>query len=335
MANIERYEASYYRREGDAFICELCQQKCFIKADEFGECGTRRADGDILVANSYGKLSSLSVDPIEKMNLYHYKPHTKCLSVGSVGCNMTCRFCKNYSIAQLTIGKKRATFKSPEELIEMCRNERMDTICFTYNEPMMWFEYIMDIAKMAPDLNLVMMTNGLVNDGPLRELCEVVDAINIDFKSFREGYYKEVCGAKLKDVQITTRSAIGRGVHVELSYLVIPGQNDSDEEISDFCRWVKEQSADIPVHFIRFQPDHEMRDVPVTPVESLLHCREIGMEVGLNYVYVGNTLLDDADDTVCPECGEVVIKRLGYSSNPIALDGDKCARCKHPLNIVR
>ena len=335
MANIERYEARYYRREGDAFICELCQQKCFIRPEKFGDCGTRRADGDILVVNSYGKLSSLSVDPIEKMNLYHYKPHTKCLSVGSVGCNMTCRYCKNYSIAKLTIGKKRATFKSPEELVEMCRNERMDTICFTYNEPMMWFEYIMDIAELAPELNLIMMTNGLINDGPLRELCDVVDAMCIDIKAFDEGFYKNVCGANLKDILINTRSVYERGVHLELNYLVIPGYNDSDEEVSDFCRWVKDLSPDIPVHFSRFQPDYEMRDVPMTPVDSLLHCRDIGMDLGLNYVYVGNTLLDDADDTICPECGEVAVKRLGYSSNPVALDGDRCAKCGHPLNIIR
>lgn len=335
MASTDRVEARYYRREGDSYICELCQQKCFIRKGEFGYCGTRRADDDILASNSYGKISSLCVDPIEKTNLYHYRPHTKCLSVGSVGCNMNCRFCKNYPIAKLTIGKKRATYKSPEELLQMCRDEDMDTIAFTYNEPMVWFEYILDVAKAAPDIRIVLMTNGLINDGPLKELCDVVDAISVDIKSFNQDTYKRICDADLRDVLNTTRRILARGIHTELNYLVIPGVNDSDEEIGAFCKWACEQSPDLPVHFSRFQPDYEMRDIPLTPVESLLHCRDIGMECGLNFVYVGNTLIDDADDTICPECGEVVIRRLGYSSHPISLDGNRCARCKRELNIVR
>ena len=335
MANTDRVEARYYRRENDAFVCELCQQKCFIKPGEFGYCGTRRADEDILVSNSYGKISSLSVDPIERMNLYHYKPHSKCLSVGSVGCNMNCLYCKNYSFAKLTIGKKRATYKSPEELLEMCREEEMDIVAFAYNEPMVWFEYIMDFAEIAPEMDIVLMTNGFVNDGPLRELCEVVDAFSIDIKSFNKGTHKRLCDAELKDIMNTARNVYDRGNHIELNYLVIPELNDSETEIGKFCSWVKEISEDIPVHFSRFQPDYEMRDVPMTPVEELLRCREIGMDKGLNYVYVGNTLVDDADDTICPECGEVAVRRLGYSASPSGLNGGRCAKCGHPLNIVR
>lgn len=335
MANIDRVEARYYRRTEGAFICELCQQKCFIRPGEFGYCGTRRADEDILVSNSYGKISSLSVDPIERMNLYHYRPHSKCLSVGSVGCNMNCQYCRNYSFAKLTIGKKRATYKSPEELLEMCREEDMGIVCFTYNEPMVWFEYIMDFARIAPDVHIVLMTNGLVNDGPLRELCEVVDAFCIDIKAFDKTTHKRLCEAELSEILATARNVFDRGVHMELNYLVIPGVNDSEDEIRRFCCWVKEISEDVPVHFSRFQPDYQMRDTPLTPVEELLRCREIGMETGLNYVYVGNTLVDDADDTICPECGEVAVRRLGYSANPSGLDGDRCAKCGRHLHMVR
>jgi pyruvate formate lyase activating enzyme len=335
MANTDRIEARYYRRMDDAFVCELCPQKCYIREGEFGYCGTRRADPDMLVSNSYGKISSLCVDPVERVNLYHYKPHSKCLTVGSVGCNMNCRYCKNYSAAKLTIGKKRATYKGPEELVQMCRDEDVSTIAFAYNEPMVWFEYIMDVAAAAPDIHLVLMTNGLVNDGPLRELCEVVDAMSIDIKCFDNDTYKSMCDWEMRDVLNTARNVFERGVHIELNYLVIPGHNDSEEGIGRFCNWVKELSPDIPVHFSRFHPDYEMRDVPMTSVESLLHCREIGMECGLNFVYVGNTLIDDADDTICPECGEVVVRRLGYSASIVALDGGKCAKCQHPLNIRR
>ncbi|MBE6528322.1 MAG: AmmeMemoRadiSam system radical SAM enzyme [Thermoplasmata archaeon] len=336
MANTDRVEARYYRREGDAFVCELCQQKCFIRQGEFGICGTRRADDDILVSNNYGKISSLCVDPIERIGLYHYRPHSKCFSLGSVGCNMDCKYCKNYSFAKLTIGKKRATYKSPEEIVQMCRDEGMETIAFTYNEPAIWFEFIMDVARTAPDLNIVIQTNGWMNDGPLKELCDVADAICIDIKAFDKDIYKDICEGDMGDVLINTHTVFERGVHLELNYLVIPGINDSDTMIASFCNWVKDVlSEDVPVHFSRFQPDYEMRDVPMTPVETLLHCRDLGLSCGLNFVYVGNTLIDDADDTVCPDCGEIVIKRLGYSANIIALDGGKCARCGRDLNISR
>jgi len=336
MAGIDKIEAQYYRREGDAFVCELCQQKCFIRVGDFGLCGTRRAEEDILISNNYGKISSLSVDPIERVNLYHYKPHSKCFTLGSVGCNMDCRFCKNYSFAKLTIGKKRATFKSPEDIVAMCRDEEVDTIAFTYNEPMVWFEYIMDVAKIAPDLNIVLQTNCWVNDGPLRELCDVVDAMSIDVKAFDKKVFKELTEGNLGDVMMNILTVHEKGVHIELNYLVIPGINDSDEMVKSFCTWVKEQlSPDIPIHFSRFNPDYKMRDEQMTPVDTLLHCREIGMDCGLDFVYVGNTLLDDADDTICPECGNVAIKRLGYSAHIVSLDGGKCAECGHPLNVIR
>ncbi|MBE6524024.1 MAG: AmmeMemoRadiSam system radical SAM enzyme [Thermoplasmata archaeon] len=336
MANIDRVEARYYRREGEAFVCELCQQKCFIRPGDFGICGTRRADEDMLVSNNYGKISSLSVDPVERVNLYHYKPHSKCFTLGSVGCNMSCKFCKNYSFAKLSIGKKRATFKDPEDIIEMCRDEGVDTIAFTYNEPMVWFEYIMDVAKMAPDLNIILQTNCWVNDGPLKELCEVADAMSIDIKAFDREICKKISEGELRDVMMNIRTVFEKGVHIELNYLVIPGISDSDLMIKEFCHWVKDQlSPDVPIHFGRFHPDYEMRDMPMTPVDTLLHCREIGIGCGLNFVYVGNTLLDDADDTICPECGEVAIKRLGYSAHLVSLDGSRCARCGHDLNIRR
>ena len=336
MANIDRVEAKYYQRRDNAFVCELCQQKCFINPGDFGLCGTRRADEDILVANNYGKISSLSVEPIEKVNLYHYKPHSKCFTLGSVGCNMDCKFCKNYSFAKLSLGKKRATFKSPEDIIEMCRDEDVDTIAFTYNEPAVWFEYIMDIAELAPDINLVLQTNCWMNDGPLKELCDVCDAMSVDIKAFDKLAYKALSQGNMTDILMNLLTIKEKGVHLEINYLVIPGINDADDMISAFCQWMKEQlSPDTPIHFSRFHPDYEMTNVPITPIDTLLHCRDIGMECGLNFVYVGNTLLDDADDTICPECGEAVIKRLGYSTHIISLDGGRCATCGRDLNIRR
>lgn len=336
MATTERVESRFYRREGDGYVCELCPHHCRLRPGQYGRCGSRRADEDMLVAYSYGKVSSICVDPIEKKPLYHYKPRSKCFSVGSIGCNMTCKHCQNYAISMLSFGKKRTTYESPRELAEMCRREGQDIIAFTYNEPMIWFEYIMDVMNEDPGLHLVLVTNGLICEEPLSRLCKVADAINMDVKGFTEEFYVQVCGAHLDDVLRSAEIVHGEKVHLELTYLVIPGYNDSEDEIRRFCEWVRDSLDDeVPVHFTRFHPDNELTDVALTPVETVMRCREIGMECGLHYVYVGNTVTEDADNTYCPGCGKAVVERLGYLVDIVGLDGDRCSFCGRRINIVR
>lgn len=335
MVNTERVEASYYVREDGAYVCGLCPHRCRIRPGQYGRCGSRRGDEDMLVASTYGKVSSLCVDPMEKKPLFNYHPGERCFSVGSVGCNMSCRHCQNYAISMLPSGKKRTTYKSPRELAAMCRHEGLDDIAFTYNEPMIWFEYIRDVKRADPKLRVVLVTNGLACERPLRELCRITDAMNIDVKGFTDEFYMRVCGAHLSDVLESVRIVHDEGVHEELTYLVIPGMNDSEDEIRAFCRWVYELSPDIPVHFTRFHPDNEMTDVQWTPVETVLRCRDIGVETGLRYVYVGNTVCEGAEDTYCPECGAPVIRRLGYLVDLSGLDVDRCRKCGAELNIVR
>lgn len=292
----------------------------------------------MLVAYSYGKVSSMCVDPVEKKPLYHYRPHTKCFSVGGIGCNLRCRNCQNYSISmtsQISYGKKRTTYESPVELAEMCRREGQDTIAFTYNEPEIWFEYIMDVMQADPDLNMILVTNGFINEAPLRELCRVTDAFNVDVKGFTEEFYRTVCDGHLSDVLRSAEVIHEEGVHLELTYLVIPGYNDSEDEVGRFCSWVLDRlGPNIPVHFTRFHPDFEMMDVPMTPVETVMRCREIGLEKGLHYVYVGNVLTEDANNTYCPDCGSILIKRLGYLVDIVGLNFDRCASCDRPIDIV-
>lgn len=336
MVNTERIESAFYTRDGDVYICELCPHHCRIAPGQYGRCGSRRGDDDMLVAYSYGKVSSLCVDPMEKKPLFHYKPGGRCFSVGSIGCNMSCRHCQNYAISMLPSGKKRTTYKSPAELAEMCRREGQSVIAFTYNEPMIWYEYIIDVKKADPDLKVVLVTNGLVCEEPLRRLCEITDAMNIDVKGFTDEFYMRVCGAHLEDVLRSAEAVYGYGVHLELTYLVIPGLNDSEDEVRRFCEWVRDSlSPDVPVHFTRFHPDNEMTDVQWTPLETVLRCRGIGIASGLNFVYVGNTLSDDADDTYCPECEEVVVRRLGYLVDIVALDGRRCANCGRDMYMNR
>ena len=330
-----RIEAKYYRRDGDAYICELCPHGCRIPVGGYGRCGTRRGDEDYLVAYSYGRVSSLCVDPVEKKPLYHFHPRSRIFSVGGIGCNMSCRHCQNYSISQSEAGKKRTTYESPQDLVSLCRNEKMDLIAFTYNEPMIWYEYILDVMRCDPDLECVLVTNGLINEEPLRELCRVTSAMNIDIKGFTDDFYMKVCGAHLKDVLDSARIVFEENVHLELTYLLIPGYNDSPEELKRFARWVIDDlSKDVPVHFTRFHPDNGMDDVPWTPVDTMIAAKRIAEDEGLNYVYLGNILTDDGSDTYCPVCGTEVIRRTGYLVDVCGLSGNRCVSCKTRLYII-
>ncbi|MDR0508628.1 MAG: AmmeMemoRadiSam system radical SAM enzyme [Candidatus Methanoplasma sp.] len=314
----------------------MCPHRCRIPPGGFGRCMARKGEETKLIANNYGKLSSFSVDPIEKKPLYHYYPKSKIFSIGGIGCNMSCKHCQNYSISMSPAGRKRTTYESPEDIVAFCGKEKFDAIAFTYNEPVIWFEYIMDIVDEAPDLRYVLVSNGLVCEDPLRELCRVSDAMNIDIKGFTDDFYMKVCGAHLADVMRSAEIISEEGVHIELTYLVIPGYNDTEEEIEKFSSWVRDElSPETPVHFSRFHPDFEMMNVPITPLETLFMCREIAMEGGIEYVYVGNVLDDEASNTYCPECGALAIRRTGYLVDIVGLNGDRCARCRRKLHIIR
>ncbi len=329
-------EASYYVREGDAYKCQLCPHGCRIPVGGVGRCGTRRGEKDHLEANTYGRVSSIGYDPVEKKPLYHFHPREKTFSVGSVGCNMRCRHCQNYAISQSYSGKKRSTYKSAESIVEMCRSEGMKLMAFTYNEPTTWMEYILDVRKCAPELKIILVTNGLVNEQPLEDLIAAADAFNIDVKGFTEEFYSNICGAHLSDVLRTVKRVFESGRHLELTYLVIPGHNDSEKEIEQFCSWILENlSADVPVHFTRFHPDNEMTDVPWTPESTLERARNSAMKMGLRYVYIGNLMTENGSDTFCPYCGNTVVSRLGYLVDTDGLDGTRCAKCGKELPFVR
>jgi pyruvate formate lyase activating enzyme len=331
-----RVEARFYEKEGDAYRCGLCPHRCLIPVGRTGRCGARRGDEDMLVANTYGKVSSICVDPVEKKPLFHFHPGERIFSVGGIGCNMSCKHCQNYSISQSTSGKKRTTYESPEELVEMFRKERTDLVAFTYNEPAIWFEYMMDVMECAPDVTYTLVTNGFINEAPLKELCKHVSAMNIDVKGFKEDFYKDICGGHLNDVLRTAVTAFSAGVHIELTYLIIPGHNDSENEIENFISWVLNNlSPDVPVHFTRFHPDNIMNDVPWTQPKALIDAMDKAYDMGLNNVYVGNIVSEEGSDTYCSECGAVVIKRTGYQVSAVALDGLRCRGCGRKLYIVR
>ncbi len=328
-------EAAYYSVEDGYYVCGLCPHACRIGVGEYGICSSRYGTDEKLTAYTYGKLSSICVDPIEKKPLYHFRPGSRTFSVGSVGCNMRCRHCQNYTISQYSTGTKRTTYVSPEKLVDMCKKDGSDIISFTYNEPTMWFEYIRDVMSLDHDLKCVMVTNGLINEEPLREISKIVSAMNIDVKAFTDKFYMKICGAHLEDVLKSVKIAFEEGVHIELTYLMIPELNDSPEEIKKFAEWVyNELSSDVPIHFSRFHPDHDMNDVQWTAPESLIEARNIAMEAGLNYVYIGNIVSEGTGDTYCPNCKAVAVSRLGYRVEIKNMENDRCASCGHSLNMI-
>ncbi len=329
------HPAKLWHNEGDYVVCDLCPHRCRLGPEAFGICNSRRNVDGAMVAYNYGRVSSLAVDPMEKKPLYHYKPGTNVFSVGGIGCNLRCDFCQNWSISMSSAGKKRTTFKSPEDLVGLCLQQRLDTIAFTYNEPSIWLEYIEDVSEANRDLDIVLVTNGTMTEAAAEEFCGFTKAMNIDVKAFREPFYKKICGGDLESVKAACEKVHSKGVHLELTYLVIPGYNDDPSEIRDFVLWVRDSlSPDVPVHFSRFHPDYNMVDIPLTPAETLDKCLEISEDNGLNYAYVGNILSDDGTDTYCPECGAVLVRRTGYRVEIVGLSGNRCSCCKAHVNFI-
>lgn len=329
-------EGSHYHADGLEVICDLCPHHCRIKPEHFGLCRSRKNHEGKLVAYNYGRVSTMAVDPIEKKPLYHFHPGSSIFSLGSIGCNMHCDYCQNYSISMSPIGKKRTTYKSPADIVAFCRQQGYHQIAFTYNEPIIWYEYIRDIMDLDPELEVVLVSNGMASEDPLDKLCEGISAANIDVKSFNDDFYKRICGGKLDSVKTACETIYENNIHLELTYLVIPGYNDSPEEVRQFSKWVQEHlDPEIPVHFTRFHPDNKMMDVRLTPVDTLLNMKSTAEGCGLKHVYVGNVLTDDGSNTYCPECGQLLIRRMGFKVDILGLEGNRCSLCKHRTNIIR
>jgi len=329
-------EALYYeKKEDNMAACRLCPKLCTVQEGKAGFCRVRRNRGGTLYAANYGKVTSCGLDPIEKKPLYHFYPGSYILSFGTLGCNLRCGFCQNWSIAH---GNPRTYRISPEEAVAMAlrqdvRGSANIGIAYTYSEPFMWYEFVLDTAKLARKAGLknVLVTNGYVNETPLREILPFIDAMNIDVKGFTDGYYRKNCAGRLEPV-IRTVEIARTGCHVELTTLLVTGLNDSREEIAMLADWVAGLDPEIPLHFSRYFPNYEF-DLPATPFETLERARDIAAEK-LSHVYIGNAPALDAGNTFCPGCGEEVVGRFGYSVRTAGLDGNKCRKCGRMINIV-
>lgn len=333
------HEALFYSFDNDKLRCILCPHRCIIEEGKYGICGVRKNVNRKLYSTVYGRVSSMAMDPIEKKPLFHFHPGTWIFSISTVGCNLKCKHCQNWEISQTSLERVHLPYYSPDEIVSLAREEGSQGIAFTYNEPTIWFEYTLDVSRISRSLGMynVYVTNGYISEEPLREISPYLDAMNIDVKGFTEEFYRKIVGGRLKPVLDTVSIARSLGIHIELTYLIIPTLNDSEREIRDFSRWVLETlGEDGIVHFSRFHPDYLLTNIPETPAKTLHTAYSIAREEGLKYVYLGNLWDERYETTYCPKCGTPLIKRSGYSIRIENLTDDgRCSICGQKILVIR
>jgi pyruvate formate lyase activating enzyme len=324
---------------GGRVRCALCAHRCRIRPGRSGICQVRHNVAGDLSTSVYGRLVSASADPIEKKPLSHYHPGSTSLSVATVGCNLRCRFCQNASISQWRHRPPRPTpgdEVTPEDLVEAAIRRGCRSLSFTYTEPTIGLEFVEDTGRLARErgVGTVFVTNGFMTPETVDVLSGFLDAANVDLKAMRERTYRRVCKARLAPVLQTIEAMVAAGIWVEVTTLVVPGMNDSDEELAEIAAFLAGVGTHVPWHISAFHPTYEMTDRPRTPLGRLRRAHELGLEAGLKYVYVGNVHGDRGESTVCAGCAHRLIHRVGYSLLAVDLDGDRCPRCGEVLHGV-
>ena len=336
---IEGTPARHWHRLDDGRVqCDVCPRECRLREGQRGFCFVRaRPEGaDGLVLTTYGRSSGFCIDPIEKKPLSHFHPGTSVLSFGTAGCNLGCRFCQNWEISTSTRTEALADEASPAAIARTAADWHCTSVAFTYNDPVIFTEYAVDTAVACRErgIHTVAVTAGYVSPGARADLFSVVDAANVDLKGFFESFYRKVTGGRLSHVLDTLVYLVhSTPVWVEITTLLIPGYNDSDDEIRQMCRWVsRELGSGVPLHFTAFHPDHKLTDTIATPKSTLRRARSIGLEEGLHFVYTGNVLDLEGATTYCPSCGATCIVRERYTLTRYRLDpGGACVSCGHVL----
>lgn len=334
-------EALFYEKTGAGKVrCGLCRFRCLIADGKRGICGVRENRGGLLYSLVYGKSVAEQVDPIEKKPLFHFLPGSLSFSVATMGCNFRCRHCQNYTISQppRVDGRILGRELMPDEIVERALASGCRSISYTYTEPTIFFEYAYDIAVLAhrKGLKNVFVTNGYITEEALKFIHPYLDAANIDLKAFSDSFYRDVVGgAKLEEVLASIRLYKQLGIWVELTTLLIPGLNDSDEELTSLARFIADElGCGTPWHVSRFYPTYLMTDRPGTPLATVKRARQIGIAAGLRYVYEGNVPGDEGENTRCPECNARLISRCGFTVEDNALKGGTCPSCGYVLDGV-
>jgi len=323
----------FEKKENLNVVCYLCHHRCRIAPSRRGICGVRENRDGTLYSLVYGRVIAENVDPIEKKPLFHLFPASRSYSIATMGCNFKCDFCQNFSISQLPreTGEIMGRFVSPELIVERALSSDSKTIAYTYTEPTIFFEYAIDIARLAKRKGIknVFVTNGYMTEETLEAMSGLVDAANVDLKSFREDFYRKYCGAHLGPVLTSLKKMKDLGIWVEVTTLVIPGLNDDMEELREIARFVYSLGPETPWHISRFHPQYRMTDRIPTPADVIFQAREAGLDTGLKYVYVGNLPAGEGENTYCPNCKRLLIGRRGFSVWRYDLEGNRCPACRY------
>lgn len=318
-------EAMHYRKlPNGKLMCELCPHYCVLGENQSGICRSRKNMNGKLWATNYGRSIGLAVDPIEKKPLYHFHPGSMIVSLGPNSCNLKCDFCQNYQSSQFEIVTHAI---EPAMLYDqICKlSESPKQVAFTYTEPFTWYEFIYDFAEAYPDVQIVLISNGFINDSPLREILPKISAMNIDLKAFSDSFYADFCGGRIDYVKKAIKTVFEAGVHLEVTLLLIPGRNDDDEDVRGLARFIASISKEIPLHISAYRPAY-LSSIPATKVEDVIRTVDIAKE-SLNWVYGGNLPAMMMANSVCVECGSLLIDRkLGYTKNYLAQPG-VCKNC--------
>jgi len=321
----------YHKLEGEKVHCDLCSHGCTIQGNARGICGVRENRAGTLFSLVYGRIIAGHCDPIEKKPLFHFLPGSASYSIATVGCNFTCTFCQNADISQMPSDRNRIAGEemSPEEIVHQALQHRAASISYTYTEPTVYFETALDTARIAVSKGLknVFVSNGYMTRDCLQEIHPDLHAANVDLKAFNDRFYKEQCGGRLKPVLNTIGRMREMGIWLEVTTLLIPGLNDSPEELKELARFLADLDPGIPWHISRFHPTYRLLDRPVTPVETIRRARDLGYEAGLQYVYTGNVPGDMGESTVCHSCQAPLIDRMGFHVARNRLKDGRCPEC--------
>jgi pyruvate formate lyase activating enzyme len=334
-SNLYLKEAMFYKKlNNKKVVCQLCPRNCIIDVNKRGFCRNRENRDGKLYSIVYGKPCSIGEEPIEKAPFFHFFPGSLRLTLATVSCNQRCKYCQNWQISQAKLEDVPYYEFSPEEIVKMAKKRNLKIICFTYTEPIVFYEYMYDIAKLAKKegIKSCVVTGGYINPEPLESLCKVVDAIKVDLKGFNEDFYEKVCGSSLEPVLNALKIIKKNGVWLEIVNLVVPTLNDKEEEIRKMCQWIKENLGDeVPLHFTRFFPNYQLTSLPPTPISTLEKAYKIAKKVGLKYVYIGNVPGHPYENTYCPYCQKLLIKRMGFSVLENNIVDGSCKFCKRKI----
>jgi len=328
----------YEKLEQNRVRCNLCNHRCVIKENGKGICGVKENRNGVLYSLVYDKVIAAHLDPIEKKPLFHFLSGTTSFSIATVGCNFRCKFCQNYEISQMPRDYNRIIGEliPPDAIVAYAIKNGAKSISYTYTEPTVYFELCLDTARIATQKGLknVFVTNGYMTEECLKEIHPDLHAANVDLKSFKDQFYKDLCGARLKPVLKTIETMKSMGIWVEVTTLIIPGYNDSEEELKEIARFLVSLDPNIPWHVTRFYPTYKLTTISSTPVETLQKAREIGFSEGLKYVYTGNIPGDEGENTYCPNCKKLLIERHGFYINRFELKNGMCPYCNTEIKGV-